>query len=282
MMAGVAVQEARLGWTAQAQVPPEQALSVPQAVPFGSAPTLAQVGVAQAVAHTVAPRAHGLNGMMQAWSARQAATQAPAAQTSPLPHAAPSAFTPVAWQVPGLVISAQTTVPVAHGSAGWQAVGVTGSQSCVTQDPPMQTWPVPQVERSGFTPVVAQVGCAAGPEQVVRPKVQGFSGWQAWLPVQAATQVPLLQTPPAPQSVPESALPMSVQTAAAVALAQLVAATLHGLVEAHATFATQRSCVLVLVSLLLPQAASSASAVATTRWRVVMASPPGASQECGL
>jgi hypothetical protein len=100
------------------QLPDSHARPLPHAVPSGLLVPALHVAGDVGDAHVVLPTRQGLAGTSHAWLATHAAMHEPLAQTSPAPHAVPSAFAAASVHVPGVVDDAQVIAPLRHGFAG--------------------------------------------------------------------------------------------------------------------------------------------------------------------
>jgi hypothetical protein len=167
----------------------------PQVVPGGAMPVSTQTGDPEP--HSmVAPVAQGFEEVQEAPCAHAAQTPV-TEQTCPAPHVDPGGRSER---------SVHTAVPLAHSRVAEAVHGLADVQAApwlqAMQDPPKQVSPVPHVAPSVTeSPVSMQVETPVA--QLVVPWWQVFTGVQASPAVQA-TQLPPLQTWPAPHVEPSA------------------------------------------------------------------------------
>jgi hypothetical protein len=117
---------------------------------------------------------------------REAGTQAPATQTTPLPHGVRSSTSPTGAQVLSVAVALHEVAKVLHGSAAPAGVQACPAVQAAMQAPLLHTWPEPQaVPSDTFEEVSEQI--TTSPWQACTPVWHEFAGVHAPPGVHTAT-----------------------------------------------------------------------------------------------
>lgn len=186
-----------------------QTMFVPHIVPLATLPVSVQTGAP--LVQTVAAVRQGFPVTVQLAPAVQATQLPEALQTLLVPQLVPAAT--------AVVLSLQTGVPVVQESVPWWH-GFVGTQEAPSWQTPhapdRHTIPVPHEVPFGLLPAAVQT--ATPVVHAIAPSWHGSPVSVHASPAAQATQAPLLQTIPVPQTVPFAcACWVSVQDAAPVA-----------------------------------------------------------------